>query len=247
MGVCGLFSLKNDNVPGYLQLVEDIVDEIKSGKFTVGEKIPSETELCHRFTVNRYTVRQAIDKVKSLGWLETQQGKGSYVKAKPPLVCYAISGQTRFTTNMQQVGRTHQSELLHWERGVATEPEKQMLCLAVDEQIYRLEILRYVEDMPFSVTTSVLLAAAVPSFEQYLDHFKSLYQILEKHYHFTPVRVQSTFQATVADLKDTTNLKMPVDIPILKIESLMAHPAGYPVEYGVARVRGDASRCYVEF
>lgn len=242
-----MISPQSDQVPSYLQLVEYIIGSIKSGKFGVEMRIPSETELSNQFAVSRQTVRQAIDKVKSLGWLDTQQGKGSYVKEKPALVPYLISGKTSFTDNMQRIGKTHQSALLHWKKNCATAEERQVLQLALNEQVYRLEILRYVDKVPFSVTTSVLLAKAVPLLEQYLANFNSLYKILKNHYCFTPVRVRSVFQATFADRKDIACLKMPIDVPVLKIASLMHHPAGCSVEYGIARVRGDINQCSVEF
>ena len=242
-----MISSGSDHVPSYLQLVEYIIAGIKSGKFVIGACIPSEIELSNQFAVSRQTVRQAIDKVRSLGWLDTQQGKGSYVKEKPALVPYLISKKTSFTDNMQRIGKTHQSTLLHWKKDVATAQERQVLKLAFDEQVYRLEILRYVDKVPFSVTTSVLPAEAVPLLEQYLANFDSFYKILKSHYCFTPVRVRSVFQATFADQRDIACLKMPIDVPVLKIVSLMHHPAGYPVEYGVARVRGDINQCSVEF
>ena len=242
-----MISFQNGKVPSYLQLVEYIITGIKSGKFVAGARIPSETEFSNQFAVSRQTVRQAVEKVKSLGWLDTHQGKGSYVKEKLALVPYLISKKTSFTDNMQRIGKTHQSTLLHWKKDVATAQERQVLKLAFDEQVYRLEILRYVDKVPFSVTTSVLPAEAVPLLEQYLESFNSLYKILKDYYGFTPVRVRSVFQATFADLKDIACLKMPVDVPVLKIESLIHHPAGYPVEYGIARVRGDINQCSVEF
>ncbi len=52
-----------------------IKDEI-----SVGEKLPSEKQLSEEFEVNRLTVRMAINKLNTLGILETKTGKGTYVK-----------------------------------------------------------------------------------------------------------------------------------------------------------------------
>jgi len=238
---------KNDGVPHYLRLAEYIIKKIKSGEFVVGDKIPSEMELSRQFGLNRHTVRQAIDRVAKLGWLTTIKGKGTYVKFKPTVVSYTISDKTCFTDNMKRIDRKHKSLLLGWEKDNPMREEAQALQLASDEQVYRLEILRYVNGTPFSITTSVLPEKAVPLIEQYLENFYSLYAILENHYNFTPVRVRSVFQATFAEVKDITYLEMPEGVPILKIKSLMCHPAGYPVEYDVIRIRGDMSECHIEF
>lgn len=238
---------KTKCVLNYLPLVEYIIEKIRRGEFAAGDKIPSETELIKQFGINRHAVRQALGRVEKMGWTTTFQGKGSYVRPRPPVVSYYVSGNTRFTDNMRQAGQRHQSVLLEWEKGFPTAEEGRNLCLTAGELVYRLEILRYVEDFPVSVTTSVILEEAVPGMERYLEGFYSLYAILENHYHFRPVRIRTVFQAAFAGAKDAGHLKMPVEVPILRTESLMCHPAGYLVEYGIARTRGDMSRLCVEF
>lgn len=234
-------------IPQYLRVAEHIIRKIESGEFAEGSKIPSEMELSRKFNVSRHVVRRAIGRVEGMGRIITHQGKGSYVKLKPQVISYAVSEKTCFRDNMELLEKRHRSVLLKWKKGDPTEKEAHALQIELDEQVYRLEILRYIEEAPFSITTSVLLQRAVPLMEQYLDDFRSLYGLLKNHYQFIPVRVWSVFEATAARLKEADYLEMPPDMPILKIESLMYHPAEYPVEYGVTRVRGDAVQCYVEF
>jgi len=237
----------NNGIPYYLQLAEYLVEKIKSGEFAAGDKIPSENELSRQFCVNRHTVRQAINKVTSMGWLKTVKGKGSYVKVKPPVIYYNISEQTCFTNNMDRIGKRHSSLLIEWEKVNPTEKEAEVLHMEPTKKVYRLEILRCVEGNPFSLTTTVLVEKVVPQLEQYLNDFCSLYAILENHYHFKPVRLCSNFQACHPTINDCTYLQIPDSVPVLKIESLMYHPNGYPVEYGVTRIRGDINQCSIEF
>jgi len=236
---------KNNDIPYYLQLAEYLIGKIKIGEFSVGDKIPSENELSQQFNINRHTVRQAINKVTGMGWLTTIKGKGSYVKFKPPLISYTISEQTRFTDNMNHIGKRHSSSLIGWEKDNPTEKEARVLHMESKEWVYRLEILRYVEDNPLSLTTTMIIERDVPQLEQYLDNFHSLYAILESHYHFKPLRVCSNFQASLPNIKDCTYLEMPENIPVLKIESLMYNPNDYPVEYGITRIRGDINQCSI--
>jgi len=231
----------------YLPMIDCIIEKIRRGEFAAGDKIPSETELIKQFGINRHAVRQALGRVENMGWITTFHGKGSYVRPRPPMVSYYVSGNTRFTDNMRQAGQGHKSVLLEWEKGLPTEEEAKNLRLTARELVYRLEILRYVEEIPISVTTSVILEEAVPGMERHLEGFYSLYAMLESHYHFRPVRMKTVFQAAFAGAKDAGYLKMPVEVPILRTESLMCHPAGYPVEYGIARTRGDMSQLCIEF
>lgn len=59
----------------YLAIKEGIV----SGKWKVGDKLPSENELAEIFGVNRLTVRGALQKLNILGIVETRVGEGTFV------------------------------------------------------------------------------------------------------------------------------------------------------------------------
>ena len=44
----------------YKKIEEWITSEISKGRIRVGDKLPSESELCERFSVSRHTVRIAL-------------------------------------------------------------------------------------------------------------------------------------------------------------------------------------------
>ena len=58
---------------------EELLENIKSGVWKKGEKLPSENELCNILQVSRSTVRIALQRLKALGLIEVKHGKGSYV------------------------------------------------------------------------------------------------------------------------------------------------------------------------
>ena len=51
--------------PLYLQVVRALKDEIVSGVYPVGSQLPTEEELCERFSVSRYTVREALRRLRA--------------------------------------------------------------------------------------------------------------------------------------------------------------------------------------
>lgn len=65
------------------QLVERLVDEIRSGQLMPGMKLPSESALMARFAVSRTVVREAISKLQASGLVESHQGKGTFVLMAP--------------------------------------------------------------------------------------------------------------------------------------------------------------------
>ena len=56
------------------QVYNQMKDQIMSGVWVPGEKIPSENQLMEVFGVSRGTVRQAIQKLSAVGLLETRRG-----------------------------------------------------------------------------------------------------------------------------------------------------------------------------
>lgn len=61
------------------QVTERIKEAIQNGKWKPHEKMPSESELADLYGVNRLTVRMALQKLNTIGIIETRVGDGSYV------------------------------------------------------------------------------------------------------------------------------------------------------------------------
>jgi DNA-binding GntR family transcriptional regulator len=236
-----------EDKPCHLEISEYIIRNIQSGFFGENEKISSENELCLKFNVNRHVIRQALARLTNLGWITPFQGRGCYVNPLQRPIQYVLSSNTRFSDNMENLGVEYQSELVSWVKDLPSEEEQKNLLLSNNQTVYRLEILRSIKGQPLSMTTTVMSEEEVPYLENYLKNFSSLYRILADYYQMRPVRSRSIFQATLPMLKDAKILEIPENIPIIQIESLMNHPSGNPIEYSIARIRGDMHKCLVEF
>lgn len=66
--------------PRYLLLAQTLMDDIRSGRYQVGDLMPTELELCKQFNVSRYTVREAVRRLTELGLVTRQPGVGTRVK-----------------------------------------------------------------------------------------------------------------------------------------------------------------------
>ncbi len=62
------------------QVYAQIKASLMDGVWKVGEKLPSESELCATLGVSRVTVRAAIQQLEILGLVETKHGGGTYVR-----------------------------------------------------------------------------------------------------------------------------------------------------------------------
>jgi len=67
------------------EVIAQLREQIASGSWPVGERIPPESELVERLQVGRGTVREAIKALAHIGLLEVRQGDGTYVKSRSEL------------------------------------------------------------------------------------------------------------------------------------------------------------------
>ncbi|MDP4104567.1 MAG: FadR/GntR family transcriptional regulator [Bacillota bacterium] len=64
-----------------MQIYNQILTEIQSGSFKIGDKLPAERELCENFGVSRVPIRQALSALELNGIIYSRQGEGVFVKS----------------------------------------------------------------------------------------------------------------------------------------------------------------------
>ncbi len=67
-----------------LEIIDEIEEEILSGKILPGTRLPSEEKLCERFAASRTVIREAIQQMRGRGFVRTTKGSGTYI-ADPSL------------------------------------------------------------------------------------------------------------------------------------------------------------------
>src|ERR1044071_8740144 len=77
------------------RVVDSVMARIRSGELGPGNRVPPEPELMREFGVSRSVVREAMSRLQASGLVETRQGAGTFVLAKPttePLLSIAARG-----------------------------------------------------------------------------------------------------------------------------------------------------------
>lgn len=69
----------SSNQPIYEQIVRQIKSQIMAGDLTAGEQLPSIRALANSLRVSAITTKRAYADLESQGFIETVQGKGSFV------------------------------------------------------------------------------------------------------------------------------------------------------------------------
>ncbi|MGB2832181.1 MAG: PLP-dependent aminotransferase family protein [Methylotenera sp.] len=68
----------------YMQIVQQVIDDIQSGRLAPATAMPGTRELAAHLEVNRKTVILAYDELIAQGWLVTQNRRGTFVSSKLP-------------------------------------------------------------------------------------------------------------------------------------------------------------------
>src|SRR5437588_7563328 len=84
----------------YRQIIEKLQDDISSGRYKPGKRLPSEAELVRRFGASRMTVFRAMHELQSLGAVTRRVGSGTFVSSN------ANTGSHVFGLLIPELGQT---------------------------------------------------------------------------------------------------------------------------------------------
>ncbi len=135
---------RRDEAPLYRGLSDYLKNEILHGRFAIGTQIPTELELCSRHRVSRTTVRQAIQHLVAEGLLDRQQGRGTFVVARPN-----TAGEGLFKSKPEAA---FQFKYVSDGWSVASYELASTFGLSLDTEIYSLTRLRLQSELPIAVT-----------------------------------------------------------------------------------------------
>jgi len=99
----------DNNIPIYIQLVEQLKIYIISGKIKPGERLPSVRELALQTKVNPNTMQKALVELEELSLVYTERTNGKYVTKDEELINkykkeYADELSTKYFFNMESIG-----------------------------------------------------------------------------------------------------------------------------------------------
>ena len=75
--------LRSD-IPIYLQVVEQVRQQLVSGNLKPGDQLPTVRSLASELRINFNTVSRAYRLLDEAGIISTQQGRGTYILEMPP-------------------------------------------------------------------------------------------------------------------------------------------------------------------
>jgi len=229
--------------PIYIQIHNDIKRAIEAGKWAVGDRIPSERELSRNFDVSRMTLRQAIQTLVDEGILERQVGSGTYVANQK--VQEKMSGVTSFTDLMLTQGKQPTSKTISYHVMNPSLSEAEKLKLNEDDQVLRMERIRYGDDVPICFEVATVPEKLVDGLSK-KEVTSSLYRALEDKKQLSPGKAQQTVSAMSASERIAEYLSIKRGDAILRLRQVTYLQDGTPFEYVRTQYVGERFEFYLE-
>jgi GntR family transcriptional regulator len=238
--------LQHDSViPLYHQLKERLKESIQNGKWTSGDKIPSENQLMEQYSVSRNTAKKAIEELVQDGALYRIQGKGTFV-AQPKLQ-QSLMGFYSFSKVLKEKGMNPKDIILNISEVKPSTKVKNGLQLSDDENVIVMERLRCANDEPYILESSYMPKSIVPDMEPLKKVGQiSLYDLLEQQFNVIVTRAKEAFEPVLIRKDESKHLQTEEGLPALLLERTAYNDSGLPVEFCRSIVRGDRCRFYTE-
>jgi GntR family transcriptional regulator len=228
---------RDDPIPLYHQLAEQLREQIESGQLEIGARIPSVMALTKQYRISPMTVRQALGELQRKGLLEVRRGIGTFVAS--PKITYNLLHLTSFTEDMVSQGLVTHNRLIHLALEMPTEYVAKQLQIPPDEQVVRLERLRYSGDAPILIDYSYLPGFLCPGLENEDLENNSLYALLEGRYRLALDHATHCLEATGANDYEAKLLGVPVGAPMVLVRGVAYLADNRPVEHFKSIYRAD--------
>ena len=223
--------------PLYLQ-VRNILIRRLGDSFAVGDRFPTEHQLCDEFGVSRETVREALRGLEGDGLIARHRGKGTFVARLPDTA--QDERLTGVAENFTELKLNTDVEVI--KTGVETVPARVATALRLDrgEQLFKIRRLRRVDNEPLACHDAFLPAAFGAKLASLDLTHTTLFRELRQTLGLKLVEIYLHVDAMTADVVLAKLLKIEVGMPILVTRRAISHVrSGLPTMFFEAYFRAD--------
>lgn len=225
--------------PGRLwfNIAKRLEADIAERRLDVGDKLPTEQQLCEKFDTNRHTVRRALAWLQARGLVESTQGRGSFVRK--PSIIYQIGRRTRFSDLLQQQAAQLTTKTLTLELRPATPAIASALGMRAGAPTIFIERIGFANDHPVSIACHWFAWDRLPGFRQQYKRSQSITQTLAACGVADYTRLRTRISARLPTAAEAQLLSLPRHVPLVVTRSWNVDGDGKPLEYGEARMAAD--------
>jgi GntR family transcriptional regulator, phosphonate transport system regulatory protein len=223
---------------GAIHLWQEIFSKLEAdiglGRYSPGDKLPSEAELAQVFEVHRNTVRHALTKLEEKGLIRTEHGAGSFVQERT--IPHALGRQKTLPVILSSLNRLGRERVLCANTMRTDRSLEYDLHLGKGQYVRRVDLLTIVDEAPVMVSSAHFPLPRFHGIERAIEEEKTVPAALKKFGVTEMVRQESRITASQVSRADAALLGQPRSQPVLKMKNTISDGDGRPVLLSYVRM-----------
>lgn len=217
-----------DERPLYIQLKNDLLDQIKSGIWKEKDQIPTELELMDSYHLGRDTVRKAVAILVQEGYLIKRRGKGTFVAKTQFSIGFEPLISLRYALQVRGLEETN--IVLDQFVGIQSLEISKRARMPQAEDAMRILRLRVVEGRPLAIEESVFSTEGIS--EADVNPHESISQFLLQQWGKQIDRIEQIMTPKVASKAECERLELSENSQILSLERwIYVKENEWPISY----------------
>ncbi|WP_261883325.1 UTRA domain-containing protein [Vibrio pelagius] len=196
------------------KIKNSIREQIQSGIYKEGQKIPSERELSELFATTRITLKDALISLETEGLIYREDRRGWFVS--PERIRYNPLSRSHFHQMIRDQNRIAETRLINTRSEMAAGEYAKALKVESITPVHVIERLRYIDGRVVLFVENVLKASLFPEILSH-DLKMSLTDIYKKNYGYETQRSRFDVIPTSAPAHVAKALNLSEGQPVLKI------------------------------
>lgn len=228
-------------IPLYQQVMDLIKNDIDTGLYTPGSKIPTEFELADAYQVGRITVRRAVEELVQEGYLTKQQGRGTFVNAPKLKRKIRQCGDVQSFSDACAVdGMTAGARVLARRIVKATSADAAFFEAEEGAELITVERIRTADSVPIMYENNTFLLRDHDYLREADLSNNSIFKLVADTTGRAPTTSEPcTLEICRADVKRARALKVPAGEPLFYMEAFFQDQNGRPLIIGRQYIVGS--------
>jgi len=231
---------KRARTPRYLQLAAELREAILEGEFGQGKQFPTETALCKRFDVSRFTVREALRRLEAEGLIQRKRGSGTTVQ---PAAARGGALHQPLSNVGELLQYARDSKVTYTPLGSCELPENvaEQIADPVEGQWSCFRGVRHHagDELPIAVTNAYFHERLGDALDALDLSAGTLFSQVEEFAGVRIGKVTQDIQAIAADARIAALLQIDDGSPVLRILRCYSDPEGRIFEISLSHHPGD--------
>jgi GntR family transcriptional regulator len=205
--------LRSQRKPRYLQIAETLHKEIRHGDHPVGRHLPTETALCKRFNISRFTARAALRLLEEQGLISRRRGSGTTVRSAETQISY--DQHVRSIDELLQYTNATGFQFLYTDRVHADSTLAGWLNLRVGTECIHLHGIRHHRrtQQPYCLGEVYRRASWQGLPQGFARMEDALRHMIEEHFQQHIGKVEQSLSAVAMTEEQADELKVATDTP----------------------------------